>query len=72
MKKGLTTGVIFFIIGFLVTIFHPLITQGETGILYGLYFMGIGAVIIIVILIIERVQDDNKFKKEYKKEDLRP
>ena len=72
MNKGMSAGVILFIIGFLTTVLHPIITKGETGLVYGLYLMGIGALIIIILLIFERVKDNKQFKKEFKKEDLRP
>tara|TARA_Y100000034_G_scaffold136048_1_gene210488 strand:+ start:5215 stop:5433 length:219 start_codon:yes stop_codon:yes gene_type:complete len=72
MKKGLTTGVILFIIGFLVTILFPIFTGEEKGSIYGLYLMGLGALIIIILLIVERVQDNKQFKKEFNKKDLKP
>ena len=72
MNKKLSTGVILFVIGFLTTILHPLITGEESGVKYGLYLMGLGAFIIIVFLIIERIQDNKEFKKEFSKKDLRP
>tara|TARA_Y100000034_G_C6907867_1_gene421895 strand:- start:6740 stop:6958 length:219 start_codon:yes stop_codon:yes gene_type:complete len=72
MSKGISAGVTLFIIGILITIFHPILTNTETGVKYGLYLMGIGAFIIIMLLIFERAKDNKKFKKDFKKEDLRP
>jgi len=71
MNKGITAGVIIFIIGFLTTIIYPIVTNEELGIKFGLYFMGIGALIIIILLIFERVKDNKEFKKEFSKKDLR-
>jgi len=38
----------------------------------GFVLMGIGAVILIIFLSLERVNDNKKFKKEIKEKDLRP
>jgi hypothetical protein len=34
--------------------------------------MGASAVIIIILLVLERIRDNKKFKKEIKEKDLRP
>jgi hypothetical protein len=72
MNKNLIFGAGLFIIGFLITIIYPIVTNEESGIKVGLILMGIGALIIILFLIIERIKDNKQFKKEFKKEDLRP
>lgn len=71
MNKGMSTGVILFIIGFLATILGPIITSKDSGVIPGLYLMGLGALIIMILLIIERVKDNKQFKKEFSKKDLR-
>lgn len=72
MNKKLSTGVIVFIIGLLITIIYPIITGEESGVKFGLYLMGLGALIIIILLIFERIKDNKEFKKEFNKKDLRP
>jgi len=72
MNKLINLGVVAFIIGILTTIFYPIITNEELGIKYGLILMGIGALVIILFLIIERIKDNKQFNKEFRKEDLRP
>ena len=61
-----------FIIGLLITIIYPIVTNEESGVKFGLLLMGLGALIIIIFLIFERIKDNKEFKKEFKKEDLRP
>jgi len=72
MNKLINLAVILFILGFIITILYPIITNEESGIKYGLISLSIGSLIIIISLTIERINDNKKFKKEFKKEDLRP
>ena len=72
MNKLINLGVVAFIIGILTTGIYPIITNEELGIKYGLILMGIGALVIILFLIIERTKDNKQFNKEFRKEDLRP
>ncbi len=79
MKKTIMTGVSIFISGLILTIIFavsPIFWMNEEIMLWGMragfVLMGIGAVILIIFLSLERVNDNKKFKKEIKEKDLRP
>jgi hypothetical protein len=76
MEKKLTFGTIIFAMGLLIMIIFPVfVSNDESALLWvraGYSLMGLGALIIIIFLILERVKDNKKFKEEFKEEDLRP
>ncbi|MEE8324954.1 MAG: hypothetical protein V3R31_04805 [Candidatus Humimicrobiaceae bacterium] len=79
MKKVTIIGVSVFILGIILTIISsilPIFWTSEDILFWGLragfVVMGIGAAVLIVFLILERVRDNKKFKKEIKEKDLRP
>jgi len=68
-----------FLLGLILTIISsilPIFGLDEDLLFWGLragfVLLGIGAAILIIFLILERVKDNKKFKKEIKEKDLRP
>ncbi len=79
MKKATMTGASVFLLGLIFTIISsilPIFWENEDILFWGLragfVLMGIGAAILIIFLVLERVKDDKIFKKEIKEKDLRP
>jgi hypothetical protein len=79
MKKIIMIGASIFLIGLILTIISsilPIFWTSEDILFWGLragfVVMGIGAAVLIVFLILERVRDNKKFKEEIKEKDLRP
>jgi hypothetical protein len=78
MNKLTIAGTILFLLGLIVEIIYsiyPLFSLNEEilllGLRRGMIWMGLGAIVILVSLIKERI-DDNKELKKIKKEDLEP
>ncbi|MCK5567808.1 MAG: hypothetical protein KAI62_07840 [Actinomycetia bacterium] len=79
MKKAIMTGASVFLLGLILTIIFaifPIFLINEEMMLWGMragfILMGIGAIILITFLSIERVKDNKKLKKDIKEKDLRP
>ncbi len=79
MKKATMIGASVFLLGLIFTIISsilPIFWENEDILFWGLragfVLMGIGAAILIIFLVLERVKDNKKFKKEIKEKDLRP
>ena len=79
MKKIIMISASVFLIGLILTIISsilPIFWTSEDmffwGLRAGFVVMGIGAAILIIFLILERVKDNKKFKEEIKEKDLRP
>ena len=79
MKKIIMVGASVFLLGLILTIISsilPIFGLDEDLLFWGLragfVLLGIGAAILIIFLILERVKDNKKFKKEIKEKDLRP
>ena len=79
MKKVIMAGASVFLLGLILTIISsilPIFVLDEDLLFWGLragfVLLGIGAAILIIFLVLERVKDNKKFKKEIKEKDLRP
>lgn len=79
MKKTIMSGASIFLFGLIITIVFavlPLFWVNEEimfwGLRTGFVLMGMGAVILITFLSIERVKDNKKLKNDIKEKDLRP
>ena len=79
MKKATMIGASVFLLGLIFTIISsilPIFLENEDiffwGLRAGFVLMGIGAAILIIFLVLERVKDNKKFKKEIEEKDLRP
>ncbi len=79
MKKATMIGASVFLLGLIFTIISsilPIFWENEDILFWGLragfVLMGIGAAILIIFLVLEKVKDNKKFKKEIKEKDLRP
>ena len=79
MKKIIMISASIFLLGIILTIIFsvlPIFSVDEDTMFWGLkasfILMGASAVIIIILLVLERIRDNKKFKKEIKEKDLRP
>ena len=79
MKKIIMISASIFLLGIILTIIFsvlPIFSVEEDTMFWGLktsfVLMGASAVIIIILLVLERIRDNKKFKKEIKEKDLRP
>ena len=79
MKKIIMTGASVFLLGVILIIISsvlPIFGLDEDLLFWGLragfVVLGIGAALLIILLVLERIRDNKKFKKEIKEKDLRP
>ena len=79
MKKIIMICASIFLLGLILTIVFavlPIFWMNEEMMLWGIragfMLMGISAVILIIILSLERVKDNKKLKNDIKEKDLRP
>ena len=73
------TSALVFLLGIILTIIFsvlPIYSVNEDTLFWGLKvsfaLMGASAAILIILLALERIRDNKKFKKEIKEKDLRP
>lgn len=79
MKKIIMICALTFLLGLILIIVSsvvPIFWMNEAMMLWGMragfIIMGVSAVILIIILSLERVKDSKKLKNEIKEKDLRP